>query len=219
MSTTLLKDLKGIIEDSIKKIENTSKKKFRQTYELILVLKEIDVKKDADRLNMILKLPNKIEGLNNKICVIAEREVASSAQKAEADLVLRRTDLEKLQGNKRELKKLARNYKFFLVQHDLMPLVGKMLGQYLGSRGKLPQVIPPNVPVEKLINDLKQSVRIRLKGQPTISCAIGKEGMDAKSIAENALTLIEEVEKRLAGKGKIASIYLKKTMSEPIKIK
>ncbi len=219
MASTLLKNVKSVIEEEISKLEEGSKKRFRQTYELILNLEGIDVKRDSDKFNMIFKLPHKIEGLNNKICVIAEREIAAVAQKAEADLVLRRADLEKLQGNKRELKKLAKNYKFFLVQPDMMALVGKMLGQYLGSRGKLPQVIPPNLPVDKLINDLKQSVRIRLKGQPTISCAIGKEGMNPKDITENALAIIEEVEKRVAGKGKIGSIYLKKTMSSSIKIK
>lgn len=209
--------LKGI-EEALSKLENF-KRRFKQSYELIINLEGIDVKKDAERFNMIFKLPKYFENPKNKICVIAEREVANEAQKAGADLVLRRADLEKLQGNKRELKKLASRYKYFLVQPDLMPTVGKLLGPYLGSRGKLPQVIHPNVSVEKIINDLRQSVRIRLKSQPVISCIIGKEGMNAKDIGENAIALIQEVEKRVAGKGRITTIYLKKTMSEPIRIK
>ncbi|HLI45650.1 MAG TPA: 50S ribosomal protein L1 [Geobacterales bacterium] len=209
----------GNFEDAIKKLEQSKKRRFKQTYEIIVSFEGIDPKKDADKFSGIIKLPNPIAGLNNKICVIAERDIANEAQKAGADLVLRRNDLEKLQGNKRELKKLARNYKYFLAQPDLMPLVGKLLGPYLGSRGKLPQVLAPNVSVQRLIEDLKQSIRIRMKGQPVIACAIGKEGMEIKALKENALSVIEEVNKRAAGKGRIASIYIKKTMSEPIRIK
>ncbi|MDT7892393.1 MAG: 50S ribosomal protein L1 [Thermoproteota archaeon] len=214
-----LQTIEKSFEEALKRLEASPTRRFKQTYEIIINLEGIDVKRDAEKLSGILKLPHPIQGLNNKVCVIAEREIASEAQKAGADLILRRTDLEKLQGNKRELKKIARNYKYFLAQPDLMPLVGKLLGAYLGSRGKLPQVIAPNVAVDKIINDLKQSIRLRIKGQPVISCAFGKEGMDLKSLKENAFTIIEEINKRIAGKGRITSIYIKKTMSEPVRIK
>jgi len=215
----IVEELNKNFDEYLLKLEQSPKRRFKQTYEIIISLEGIDVKKDADKLSGIIRLPHPIPNFNNKICVIAEREIANEAQKAGADLILRRSDLEKLQGNKRELKKLAKNYRFFLAQPDLMPMVGKLLGPYLGSRGKLPQVIAPNVSIQRLIDDLKQSIRIRVKGQPVISCAFGKEGMDLKELKENAMFIIDEVNKRIAGKGRIASIYIKKTMSEPIRIK
>ena len=33
------------------------------------------------------------------------------------------------------------------------PFKGRLLGAYLGSRGKLPQVIAPNIAVDRIIND------------------------------------------------------------------
>ncbi|MFP3189959.1 MAG: 50S ribosomal protein L1 [Thermoproteota archaeon] len=207
-----------VIRDALKKLENTKKRKFTQSYELIINLSDVDVKKIANKFNLILKLPNKISK-DIKVCVFAEKDIAKLAEEASADLIMRRTDLEKLQGNKRELKKIAKKFNFFLSQPDLMPLVGKLLGPYLGSRGKLPQVIYPNSDVAGIIKDLKQSVKIRVKNQPTISCIIGKENDGIEKVAENALYIINEVQKILAGEGRIKSVYIKKTMSDPVRIK
>jgi len=100
-----------------------------------------------------------------------------------------------------------------------MPLVGKLLGPYLGSRGKLPEIIPPNVDVKSTISKLKQSIRIRVKNQPVISCGIGTEDMPTEAISENALTVINEIEKLIEGKGRIKAIYIKKTMGKPIRLR
>jgi len=117
------------------------------------------------------------------------------------------------------LKKLAKKYNFYLAQPEMMPVVGKLLGQYLGAKGKLPQVLHPNTDVANLVKDLKQSVRIRIKNQPTLSCAIGKEGDDPKKLAENAIFVINEIQRVLAGEGRIKSVYIKKTMSNPIRVR
>lgn len=209
-----------LFSEALKKLEGQeNKRRFKQSYELIINLSDVDVKKIANKFNLILKLPNKISK-EMKICIFAEKDIAKQAEDAGADAVIRRTDLEKLQGNKRELKKIAKKYNFFLAQPDLMPVVGKLLGQYLGSRGKLPQVIYPNADITSIVKDLKQSVRIRIKNQPTISCIIGKEGDDIKKIAENAMYVYNEIQKLLTGEsGRIKSVYVKKTMSTPVRVK
>jgi large subunit ribosomal protein L1 len=209
-----LKDL----NEAITKLKNESKKNFTQTFDLIIHIEGLDLKKEGGKLNKIIMLPNK-PNKEKKVCVIGELTMAEKAKEGGADLILRKSDIEKLQGNKRELKKIARKYDFFLVQPDLMPLVGKLLGPYLGARGKLPEIVSPNVDVKSTISRLKQSVRIKVKNQPVISCGIGTEDMSTEKLSENALTVINEVEKLIEGKGRIKSIYLKKTMSYPIKLR
>jgi large subunit ribosomal protein L1 len=206
------------ISEAITKLKNEDKKNFIQTFDLIIHIEGLDVKKEGGKINKVVMLPNK-SNKEKKVCVIGELTIAEKAKEAGADLILRKVDIEKLQGNKRELKKIARKYDFFLVQPDLMPLVGKLLGPYLGSRGKLPEIIPPNVDVKSIISRLKQSVRLRVKNQPVISCGIGTEDMPTEKLSENALAVINEVEKLIEGKGRIKSIYLKKTMSYPIRLK
>jgi|BEDMetMinimDraft_2_1075160.scaffolds.fasta_scaffold00011_30 large subunit ribosomal protein L1 len=206
------------ILSAISKLELSKKRRFNQTYEIIVNLADVDLKKVANKMNLILKLPNKISK-ESKVCIFAEKDVAKLAEEAGADAVIRKSDLDKLQGNKRELKKLAKKYNFYLAQPEMMPVVGKLLGQYLGAKGKLPQVLHPNTDVANLVKDLKQSVRIRIKNQPTLSCAIGKEGDDPKKLAENAIFVINEIQRVLAGEGRIKSVYIKKTMSNPIRVR
>jgi len=211
-------EIKKLVEILSNLDKNSKRRNFKQSYEIIINLKDFDIKKEGGKFNYIIKLPNFVDE-KVKICVIGERDIVSAAQEAKADTILRRSDIEKIQGNKRELKKLAQRHKFFLVQADLMPLVGKILGPYLGTRGKFPEVIKPGTDLRNLINNLRQSVRIRIKNVPVISCKIGKEGMDYKEIAENALEVIRNVENILAEKGgRIKDIYIKKTMSEPVKV-
>jgi large subunit ribosomal protein L1 len=206
------------LNEAITKLKNEDKKNFTQTVDLIIHIEGLDIKKEGGKLNKIIMLPNK-SNKEKKICVIGELTIAEKAKEGGADLILRKGDIEKFQGNKRELKKIARKYDFFLVQPDLMPLVGKLLGPYLGARGKLPEIVSPNVDVKSTISRLKQSVRIKVKNQPVISCGIGTEDMPTEKLSENALTVINEVEKLIEGKGRIKSIYLKKTMSNPIKLR
>jgi large subunit ribosomal protein L1 len=206
------------LNEAITKLKNEGKKNFTQTVDLIIHIEGLDIKKEGGKLNKIIMLPNK-SNKEKKICVIGELTIAEKAKEGGADLILRKGDIEKFQGNKRELKKIARKYDFFLVQPDLMPLVGKLLGPYLGARGKLPEIVSPNVDVKSIISRLKQSIRIRVKNQPVISCGIGTEDMPTEKISENALSVIKEVEKLIEGKGRIKTIYLKKTMSNPIKLR
>ncbi|MEM4037844.1 MAG: 50S ribosomal protein L1, partial [Nitrososphaerota archaeon] len=54
---------------------------------------------------------------------------------------------------------------------------------------------------------------------PQAMCLIGTIDMDSKEVAENALTVISKVADRLERHFKnIKSIYIKRTMGEPIKI-
>jgi large subunit ribosomal protein L1 len=60
------------------------------------------------------------------------------------------------------------------------------------------------------------STRIRGKNQLGVIAKVGKEGMDAKSIAENAMAVIDYLDKKLPPKS-ISRIGFKLTMSHPVK--
>jgi len=48
------------ILSAISKLELSKKRRFNQTYEIIVNLADVDLKKVANKMNLILKLPNKI---------------------------------------------------------------------------------------------------------------------------------------------------------------
>ncbi|MEM1538907.1 MAG: 50S ribosomal protein L1 [Candidatus Bathyarchaeia archaeon] len=200
--------------------EKAGKRNFTQSVELVLNLQDIDMKSPEGRIQESIELPYPPKGKTNKICVFATGELALRAKKANADVVIERAGLEGLAGNKKELRKIANAYDFFLAEASLMPLVGKILGAVLGPRGKMPVPVPPTADIESLINKYRRTVVARMRNQPIVQCRVGTEDMKEEEIAENIQAVLRVVEGKLKrGIKNIRSIYIKTTMGTPVKIK
>jgi large subunit ribosomal protein L1 len=141
------------------------------------------------------------------------------AKNANADRIIDEDELTKLGANKRESRKVINKYDFFLADTKLMPTVGKVLGQLLGPRGKMPTPVPFNAPIESLLERFKSSIRIRVKNSLSLSCKIGEEDMDEQHIAANANAVTNAVEKQLPnGDKNIKKIMIKTTMGKAVKL-
>ncbi len=125
--------------------ESDKERKFNQTLEMIMVFKDVDVKKGF-AINEIIQLPKKINRPAS-VCIMATGDMGLKAKKANADRVINEIELTKLGANKRESRKIINKYDFFLADTKLMPTVGKVLGQLLGPRGKMPTPVPYNAPM------------------------------------------------------------------------
>ncbi|MEM4312093.1 MAG: 50S ribosomal protein L1 [Nitrososphaerales archaeon] len=199
--------------------EKAKKRNFKQSLELVMALNDIGLKKESLNINEVVKLPNPLSK-SSRVCVIADRDLNLRAQKASADLILSSTDLERFATRKREARKLSKEYDFFLAEASLMPKIGKILGPFLGPRGRMPLPLTQSSPIETLIQNLKSSIRIRSRGQFTLACKIGDEDLSDEKIAENGLAVISALEKKLPfGRKNIKSLFIKETMGEPLKIK
>lgn len=200
--------------------EKTGKRNFTQSLELILRLQDIDMKSPEGKLQEIVELPHPPPEKTNKICVIATGELALKAKRANADLVIDRAQIEGLAGKKKELRKMANEYDFFIVEAPLMPLVGKVLGAVLGPRGKMPIPAPPTADIENLLNKYRKTVVIRMRNQPIIQCRVGTESMKEEEIAENIQAVLRTVEgKTKKGIKNVKLVCIKTTMGAPVKIK
>ncbi|MEM1563514.1 MAG: 50S ribosomal protein L1 [Candidatus Bathyarchaeia archaeon] len=200
--------------------EKSGKRNFTQSVELILNLQDIDMKSPEGRLQENVELPYPPAEKTNKICVIATGELALKAKRANADLVLDKAELEGLAGKKKDLRKLANEYDFFIAEAPLMPLVGKVLGPALGPRGKMPIPVPPTADIESLLKKYRRTVVVRMRNQPVIQCRIGTENMKEEELAENIQAVLRVVEGKLKrGMKNIKSVCIKTTMGTPVKIK
>jgi len=200
--------------------EKSGKKNFTQSVELILNLQDIDMKSPEGRLQENIELPCPPPEKTNKICVIATGELALKAKKANADLVIDRAELEGLAGKKKELRKIADEYDFFVAEAPLMPLVGKILGVTLGPRGKMPVPVPPTADIESLLNKYRKTVVIRMRNQPIIQCRVGTESMKEEEITENIQAVLRVLEGKLKrGMKNIKLVCIKTTMGAPVKIR
>lgn len=196
-----------------------SKRNFQQSFELILKLKDIDVKKTDLNINEVVFLPNKLSGLA-KVCVFAVGDNAVRAQRAGADRVIESAELDRLASEKRAAKKLAREYQFFLADTSLMPKIGRILGPYLGPKGRMPTPVPPNAPLEAMLSRYRTAVRIKSRSSLSVAGKVGDESLDDSKVADNAMAIISQVEKKLPnGEKNIQSMTLKKTMGKLVKAK
>lgn len=199
------------ILESIKKAKESKKRNFSQIFDLIINLKEIDIKKAENKINEFFMLP-KGAGKERSIVVFSDE-----AKKIEGCKIIKGTEIEELAKNKKDAKKLIGETNFFLSEPKLMAVVGKHLGKFLAPRGMMPRPIAGDV--NKIVEETKKSVRILVDKQPIIHTIVGSEKMEDKDVEENIKALITYLEKKLPrGKNNIKSVYLKTTMGHPMKI-
>tara|TARA_B100001146_G_scaffold145123_1_gene127330 strand:- start:472 stop:1125 length:654 start_codon:yes stop_codon:yes gene_type:complete len=204
--------------EAIKQAKESDKEhKFTHAIEMITVFRDIDVKKGF-ALNETVQLPNKMNK-PAQVCIMASGDMGTKAKKANADRVMNEEEITKIGSNKRESRKFINKYDFFLADTKLMPIIGKVLGQLLGPRGKMPTPIPFNASIESFLERFRDSIKIRTKGSLSLSCKIGDETMDDDALASNANTIISSIEKKLPnGSKNIKKIMFKTTMGKVIQI-
>lgn len=190
-------------------------RKFKQSLELIMVFKDIDVKKGFT-VNETVQLPKTSSPA--AICVMASGDMGLKAKSANADRVIDNDEINRLATNKRESRKLINSFDFFLADTKLMPVVGKVLGQIMGPRGKMPTPVPFNAPIDSFLSRFRTSVRVRVKNSLSMSCKIGDESMEDADLAANAHAVLSAVEKKLPnGDKNIRKVLIKTTMGKIVK--
>ena len=196
--------------------ENDKDRKFTQSIEMIMVFKDVDVKKGF-AINETVQLPKKTKPA--LVCIMASGDMGTKAKNAKADMVMNEDEVTKLSADKKKSKNMINKYDFFLADTKLMPTVGKKLGQLLGPRGKMPTPVPFNAPIESFLERFRSSVKIRAKGSLSMSCRIGEESMDDADLAANANAVATAIEKTLPnGSKNVKKIMFKTTMGKAIKV-
>jgi large subunit ribosomal protein L1 len=197
--------------------EKSKERKFTESLEAIVRLKDVDPKKTDLNINEIVYLPHPTKKLA-KVCFIGTGDLAVRAKNAKADLVMDPSQLENYAGSKKEAKKLARSYDFFLADTALMPRIGRILGQALGPKGKIPTPVPPNAQVETMIQRMRTAVRVRSRGSLGVAAKVGDSNLTEANIADNILATVQAISKKLPnGDRNIRTIMVKTTMGHPAK--
>ncbi len=204
------------LTEMIKAVKADAKeRKFKQALEIIITFKDIDVKKGF-ALNEIVQLPKTSSPA--AVCVMATGDMSTKAKAAKADAVIGTEELDKFAANKRESRKFINKYDFFLADTKIMPVVGKVLGQLLGPRGKMPVPVPFDAPIESFLQRFRSSIKVRVRSSLSLACKFGDETMDDADLAINAHAVVSAVEKKLPnGEKNIKRIMIKTTMGKPTK--
>ena len=200
--------------------KGTKQRKFRQSFDFIISLRGLDLKKPEHQVDTYISLPFG-RGKKPKICALVGPELLENAKKS-TDHVILIDNAGSLKKN--EIKNLARDYDYFIAQANIMPKVATLFGKIFGPRGKMPNpkagcIVPPNANLTILVERLQKTIRVMAKTSPVVHSCVGIEDMKDEEIADNILTVYNTILKSLPNeKDSIKGVYLKLTMGKPFKI-
>jgi len=210
----LLKTIK-IVKDS------SPKRKFKQSYDLIINLKNLNLKKTDNQVDSFVQLHHE-RGKKIKICALVGPELKQAAKIC--DRVIELDEFDKYQKDKKLTKKLAQECDFFIAQANIMPKIAAAFGKVLGPKTKMPNpkagcIVPPNANLEPLVKKLQNTIRIKINAFPLFQCRVGNEESKDEDIIANSMDVYNALAHALpAEQHNIRSVYLKLTMGPSIKV-
>ncbi len=207
------------ILDAVKQaLEKSPQRKFSESIDLAINLKNLDMNQPQNRMDEEIILPNG-PGKTIKIAVFARGETAQRAKGAGADYVFDPEEISVLGEDKARAKSLADEVNFFVAESALMPAIGKTLGQVLGPRGKMPIPLTPDKDIVQLINRSRNAIKVRSKDKMTFHIPVGRKDMDPVKISENIEAIVNRIEHRYErGLYNVRSVYVKTTMGPSVKV-
>jgi large subunit ribosomal protein L1 len=196
------------------------KRKFSESYDLLVSLKDLNLKDPKDQVEFFALVPHGV-GKKRTVCALVGPEMIDDAKKA-VDLALEQVQFERMP--KKELRKVAAKYDYFVGQANIMPKIAASFGRVLGPRGKMPNpkagcIVPPKAPLQPLIDRLQKQVKVSVKKSPNVQVLIGTQSMSQQQVTENIRSLYQQLVQNLPREeNNIKHVYLKVTMSKPIKL-
>jgi len=200
------------LKKALEELRKNEKRKFEQSIDLIINLKGVNPKKES--ISTIVSIPHKIK--DKKVCAFFD--TPSSVVKT-----IQKLDFPKYK-DKKSLKKLAKEFDFFIASAPLMPAVATTFGKVLGPSGKMPSpqlgvvAKEDDASVKQLLEKINKSIKIRVM-EPCVKLAVAKENMKDEEIIENIMAVYNGLVNVLPTKKEnVKNVMIKLTMSKPIKV-
>jgi len=204
---TLVEAVEAIIKHSAEK-----KRKFTETIELQVALKNYDPNKDKRFSGTVrLPLPPKQKFT---VCVIGDQKHIDEAKKLGIP-ALSQDDLKKMKKDKKLVKKLANQYDAFLASATLIRMIPRLLGPGLNKAGKFPSVLGANEDITEKIETTKASIKFQLKSKKALclGVAVANVGMKKDEILASINLAVNFLVSLLSKNWQqVKRLYIKSTM-------
>ncbi len=206
-----------IVEALAKARDGAPERNFDQAVDLIVNLRDLDMRQPANRVDMRISLPNGVGG--QRVLVFASGDLALRARRAGADDVIEPEELNELASDRKAAKKRLKDYDIFVAEAPLMPTVGRVAGPILGPKGKMPTPVPPQAPIEAILERERRAVILRSRDRPFVKCKVGMESMSDDDVAGNIEAILSNLVQSLRrGVNNINSVYVKLTMGPAVRL-
>ncbi len=216
------RELKSRLLKAIKEIRAKSpKRNFTEAVELHISIKDVDLRRPENRFRAPIRVTyplserDKIAFFADDAHLTALKNIANNGEIT----IIDRAKLEEMRSNIRLAKKVAKRNRIILASQSLMGSIGRYFGRILSPRNKMPIPVPPTTDLNKVIDEAKRTIMLRLHKSPSINVKIGNINMKDEELVENAMSVISAVKDRLPkGYKNIGNITVKTTMGPPVKI-
>merc|ERR1712050_504897 len=156
MASKVSKDtLFECVREVLKYSTETKKRKFTETIDLQIGLKNYDPQKDK-RFSGTIKLKH-IPKPKYSVCIFGDQQHCDEAKAKGIDF-MSVDDLKKLNKDKKKVKKLAKKYDAFLCSDTLIKQIPRLLGPGLNKAGKFPALITHVDDLDCKVNDVKATI-------------------------------------------------------------
>jgi len=204
--------LRQTIVDVIKE-SAAKKRKFTETIELQVGLKNYDTQKDK-RFSGTLKLPYQTK-TTFTVCILGDSRHCEQAEKLGIDS-MDVNALKKLNKNKKLIKKLAKKYDAFMATDTVIKQIPRILGPGLNKAGKFPTILGQNDDMRAKVEDLARSIKFQLKKVLCMGVAVGNVNIpEAENIANTNMAINFLVSLLKKNWQNVKSLHVKSTMGKP----
>jgi large subunit ribosomal protein L1 len=193
----------------IQELRKEKKRKFVQSVDLIINLKNFDVRREA--LNTFVFIPH---GSEKKIAAFFTKRNDNVDTITEEDFVKYK--------ELKDIKKLAKKYDAFMAVAPMMGKVATKFGRVFGPMNKMPSPLSGIVPkeddnmVNAMLDKMGKAIRVKNK-EMSIKVSVGKEDMSDEELAENIDEAIAELTKKLPrGRDNVKNVLVKFTMTKAV---
>ncbi len=199
------------IKNALAELRKEKKRKFVQTVDLVMNLKNFDVRKEA--LNTFVFVPH---GSEKKLAAFFTKRSKLISTITEEDFVKYK--------EMKDVKKLAKKYDGFIAVASMMGKVATKFGRVFGPMNRMPSpqcgivLQESDDMIKVMIDKMNKAVRVKNK-EMAIKLAVGKEDMSDEDLVENIKAVIKELESKLPrGRDNVKEVLIKFTMTKPITI-
>merc|ERR1711934_979715 len=208
---SLKETIKSILDDAQQK-----KRKFTETIELQVVLKNYDTQKDK-RFAGSIKLPN-VPRPRMSCCILGDAKHVEAA-KAAGIPCMDVESLKALNKDKKKVKKLACKYSFFLASASIMKQIPRLLGPTMHKLGKFPTLVEHSDDLTEKIDGIRATVKFQLKKVLTMGVAAGHVEMTGDQCFANIMITVNFLISLLKkGWQNIKTLHIKSTMGKSNRI-
>ena len=201
------------VGEAIESLLNNSeekKRKFTESVELQISLKNYDPQKDK-RFAGTVKLRT-IPKPKMKVCILGDQQHCDEA-KSNSIESMDVDALKKLNKNKKLVKKLAKKYDAFLASDTLIKQIPRILGPGLNKAGKFPTMLTHSDSMSGKVDEVKATIKFQMKKVLCLAVCVGHVKMTKEELQSN-ITLAVNFLVSLLKKNwqNVRSLYIKSSM-------